>query len=138
MIAFGDPTSKLLTAEIDAVLGKPFVEMGHGPEAFYCLGLYLFLVERTTGIHVADPFLEETPEAVRSFYERFQELQAISDVRPLDALFWRWGKHEAHVATVENEKWCVSCDQVSGVHRTPLRVTRERADRIYRLEVLTP
>lgn len=117
---------------VDERLGKPFRPGARGPGAYYCLGLWLDLLEKATGIVLPDPFQKTEDEALLGFWRRFIEIPK-GDLRPLDVLFWRWAHGEAHVATVESGRWAVSITPAAGVHRVPLRDAVKRAEKVYRL-----
>lgn len=120
---------------VDELLGRPFRPGARGPEAYYCLGIWLDLLERATGIVIPDPFQKSTEEALLGFWRRFVEIPK-GALEPLDILFWKWGRGEAHVATVEDDRWAVSITPTSGVHRIPLRDACIRAEAAYRLREL--
>lgn len=121
-----------LGALVDERLGRPFQPGARGPNAYYCLGLWLDLLERATGIVIPDPFQKPTEKALLTFWRRFLEIPK-GDLRPLDVLFWRWGRDEAHIATVEDDRWAVTISPGAGVHRMPLRDACARAEKAYRL-----
>lgn len=125
-----------LRSAVDESLGKPFVWGARGPGSFYCLGLYLALLERVEGIKLPDPFVREEEEGLRGFWDRFLKLASLGDLAPLDVLFWRWGDGRAHVAIVEDRRWAVSTTPVTGVYRMPLEVACARAEAAYRLKEL--
>lgn len=117
---------------VDERLGKPFQRGARGPGAFYCLGLWLDLLEASTGIVIQDPFIRPEEEALRTFWNRFIRFEQLGELRPLDILFWRSGP-DAHVATVEDSRWGVSTSPTAGVFRAPLGDLIRRASAIYRL-----
>jgi len=119
---------------IDGLIGKPFAWLARGPESFYCLGLWLHLVEVLRGIRIEDPFIEPNEQRLREFWHRFLPVD-FKELRPLDVLFWRWSD-QTHVATVENERWVVSVSREGGVHRMPLLEAVLRAEKAYRLRDL--
>lgn len=121
-----------LEALVDERLGKPFRPGTRGPEAYYCLGLYLDLLEACAGVVIPDPFSPQpAEEAMRDFWRRFLRLASLGDLQPLDALFWRSGDGP-HVATVENDRWVVSVSRAGGVHRMRLADAVSRAEAAYR------
>jgi cell wall-associated NlpC family hydrolase len=117
---------------VDQFLGRPFAWGARGPESFYCLGLYLYLLEEVGGVSIPDPFIQTEEIALRNFWERFIRLASTGDLRPLDILFWRWADGRAHVATVEDGRWAVTTTPGTGVHRMPLGIAAARAEAAYR------
>jgi len=119
---------------VDLRLGRPFMRGARGPGAFYCLGLWLDLLEAATGIVIQDPFIRPEAESLRNFWDRFVKIRA-NNLQPLDILFWRSGP-DAHVATVEDSRWGVSTSPAAGVFRAPLDDLVRRASDFYRLREL--
>ena len=128
-------TAPAINELVDAMVGKPFVWGARGPDSYYCLGIFLDLLERTRGIRLPGPFGVEDEEKLRRFFERFLALPKGFDVQPLDLFFWRWGS-DAHVAIVESDRWTVSVSPEAGVHRARVDDARARAETLYRLKEL--
>lgn len=128
--------TKKLETVVDRRIGRPFCWGARGPEEFYCLGLYLDLLEQVAGIRIEDPFSIEAP-AIFAFWRRFLRLPSFGDLRPLDVLFWHHGDAaQAHVSIVESGKWAVTVEAPDGVARKRLAEEVRRAECAYRLKEL--
>jgi hypothetical protein len=125
-----------LSELIDEVISAPFEWLARGPAKFYCLGLWLYLLEHSQGIVIEDPWQNPKIEVLRDFWTRFDEIPPAEATRPLDLLFWRWGPGQPHVATVEDDRWVVSVEKGLGVTRELHHEASARAERGYRLQVL--
>lgn len=127
-----------LGEHIDKMLGKPFQSGGRGPGGYYCLGVFLDLLERARGIRLEDPFWpgeDESLARVRQFWTQFLELPTLGDLEPLDVLYRR-PAGAAHVAVVEGPRWVVTAEKGAGVVRIPMRDEIPRVERAYRLKAL--
>ena len=120
-----------LEQEVDRILGRPFRWLERGPAYFYCLGVWLYLMDRR-GIHVEDPFIEASEARLCRFWRLFQEVPKDA-LLPYDLLYWRWAD-QSHVVVVTSGRWAVSCSEQLGVHRTPLRLATVRAEKAYRYQ----
>lgn len=124
-----------ISEHVDHILGKPFQLYARGPHAYYCLGVFLDLLERATGMRLEDPFTA-VPCSVGTFWKGFLELPTLGDLQPLDVLFRHHGEGQAHVSVVENENWAVTAEDPVGVVRNRLADEIRRAQRAYRLKAL--
>ena len=123
-----------LEAAVDRILGKPFRMLARGPGEFYCLGLWLYLLEEAQGIWIEDPFIRPTLDSITSFWRRFLPVP-FEKVRPLDAFY----HHNAdgvtsHVSVIESTRWAVDVTPL-GVVRTPYHEARARAEKAYRVRM---
>jgi len=129
-----------LSGVIDAILGRPFVWLGRGPAAFDCLGLLVYLLDQVAGIQIEDPreaaARTSSIEALLQFHEHFIRLPTLTDLEPLDVLYWRQGGGDSHLAVVENERWTVNAELGAGVQRRRLLDHVRRAEAAYRLKAL--
>ena len=129
------PAPKPLSALIDERLAKPFRWGSSGPDAYYCLGLFLDLFRQATGIELEDPFRgEDHVHRLAGFYRQFLELPG-RVTQPLDLLFYhRFGVE--HVSIVEDARWAVVVDDVAGVVRRRLADEIARTEKLYRPKAL--
>lgn len=121
---------------IDEVISRPFEWLARGPKKFYCLGLWLYLLEGSQGIRIEDPWEHPNIHVLRDFWMLFDSIPPSQATRPLDLLFWRWGPGQPHVATVESDRWVVSVEKGLGVTREKSNEAIARAEAGYRLKVL--
>lgn len=124
------------------LLGKPFRHWGRGPKHFDCLGVWMYLVRRVTGVHLPDVkprdrtrFGEADVISLRDqlmsigvnvrLGDQLQALDLIHHLRP-----------GCHVYTVETPRWAVHAE-FGSVGRMPMEeVLRLRNIHIWRLREL--
>lgn len=116
---------------VNEILGRPFGWGATGPEAFYCLGLGIYLWRQCRGVELPSPY-GAGAGAFRAFFERWEEIGRDVATMPLDCLYWAAGG-DAHVVWVEDSRWVVSVQEGAGVFRQPLEEALERAQRAFRL-----
>lgn len=122
------------------LVGAPFEVGARGPYSFYCLGLWLYLLEQSTRIRLEDPFAGRDRSGILAFWAFFEEVKA-PPYQLLDALYSRDG-HDAHVSTIVSESGRVATTerprgvQPGGVRLEELGVALQKAQSVYRLRVL--
>lgn len=121
-----------LREAIDRRLGLPFKWLSRGPGSYYCLGLWLDLLEELTAVRLADPFVTRSRSGLIDFWRYFTTVSVDREIRPLDLLHWKYGDGRSHIATVESDRWAVSVSEGTGVHRLPFPIAFNRSERVYR------
>lgn len=132
------PEPSVIRSIVDEMIGKPFQVGGQGPDAYYCLGLAIAILNRAVGAGLMDPFRPGfRPHDLNGFKEKFVVLDEKDSVQPLDLLYStnRDGGN-SHVVVVESDRWAVSVDEFSGVAREELAGELEVAESVHRLRIL--
>ncbi len=118
-------------------LGRPYRPFARGPLAFYGIGLWLYLLEKATGIRIEDPFAAPSgPSGFLDFGKHFVRLPDLGSIQTLDVLWWRRGPGYSDLGVVENDRHglCISVER--GVHRRPLLELMVDAEKAHRLKEL--
>jgi len=127
-----------LSPIVDRILGRSFGWGACGPTHFSCLGLWLHVVERATGIRIDDPYAAAADGKVAALWERVARIDGYDRLQPLDVIYQepRLPKDLPGVSFVESPFWAVASSIRLGVHRLPLQEALRPLPVVYRLKEL--
>ena len=93
-----DITTEAIDAAVRPIVGRPYRRGGRGPDAFDCVGAFL-AVFRAFGVELPDP--ADGPEAIEETRRRFDEIEDLAGLEPLDVVLRRGALPVASASSVE-------------------------------------